>query len=154
MESVGGPPAVIVPERLRALVVDDNAYARAAAAATLRKLGIGTIDDVASAALAIDAILRQRYDLVLMDWYMPEMNGAAMLQVMRGPHFGPNGTVPVIVMTAYPNRESFARARELGAGEILTKPFAAHHVGAALGRLLPSGWEISDGEPGGRQVLL
>lgn len=131
---------MIVPAKLKALIVDDNAYARSAAAATLRKLGLGIIDDVGSAPLAIGAILALRYDVVLMDWYMPDMNGAAMLEILRGAHFGPNGTVPVIVMTAYPTREAFARARELGAAEILTKPFTATHVAGALGRLLPSGW--------------
>jgi two-component system chemotaxis response regulator CheY len=142
---------VIVPETLKALIVDDNAYARSAAAATLRKLGVGTIDDVGSAPLAIGALLGMRYDIVLMDWYMPEMNGAAMLQIMRGPHFGPHGAVPVIMMTAYPNRETYARAKELGAAEILTKPFNAHHLATALGRLLPSEWSIAGGDG---QVLL
>lgn len=146
---------MIVAENLKALIVDDNAYARSAAAATLRKLGLGTINDVGSAALGIDAILGVRYDIVLMDWYMPEMNGAAMLQIMRGRNFGINGQVPVIMMTAYPTRETFARARELGAAEILTKPFTANHLAGLLGRLLPSGWSI-DGAGTGTdgQVLL
>lgn len=144
---------MIVPEKLKALIVDDNAYARVAAASTLRKLGLGTIDDVESAALAIDAILGVRYDIVLMDWYMPEMNGAAMLQILRGRHFGPQGQVPVVMMTAYPTRETFARAKELGAADILTKPFTASHLAGILGRLLPSGWSPgSTGTDG--QVLL
>jgi two-component system chemotaxis response regulator CheY len=145
---------VIVPEKLKALIVDDNAYARVAAAATLRKLGIGTIDDVGSAPLAIDAILAQRYDVVLMDWYMPEMNGAAMLQVIRGAHFGPHGAVPVIMITAYPNRETYARAKELGAADILTKPFTASHIATALSRLVPSGWSVADADRDRGQVLL
>lgn len=145
---------MIVSEKLKALIVDDNAYARVAAAATLRKLGLGTIDDVGSAALAIDAILAVRYDLVLMDWYMPEMNGAAMLQVMRGRHFGPHGQVPVIMMTAYPTRETFARARELGAIDIVTKPFTANHLAGILGRLLPSGWSVAEPGRDEGQVLL
>lgn len=153
-ESVGGPDALIVPEKLKALIVDDNAYARSAAAATLRKLGVGTIDDVGSAPLAIDAMLGQRYDVVLMDWYMPEMNGASMLQVLQGRHFGPNGRVPVIMMTAYPTRETFARARELGVVDILTKPFTAAQVANLLGRLLPNGWEVEGDAVGERQVLL
>ena len=153
-ESVGGPDALIVPEKLKALIVDDNAYARSAAAATLRKLGVGTIDDVGSAALAIDAMLGQRYDVVLMDWYMPEMNGAAMLQILRGRHFGPNGAVPVIMMTAYPTRETFARARELGAEDILTKPFTAAQVAGILGRLMPNGWGLADEASSEGQVLL
>lgn len=145
---------MIVPEKLKALIVDDNAYARTAAAATLRQLGVGRIDDVASAPLAIDAILALRYDIVLMDWYMPEMNGAAMLQVMRGRHFGPHGAVPVVMTTAYPNRETYARARELGAAEIITKPFTATHMAAALGRLVPNGWSLTDEAPDSGQVLL
>ncbi len=145
---------MIVPENMKALIVDDNAYARSAAAATLRKLGLGTIDDVGSAALAIDAVLGMRYDVVLMDWYMPEMNGAAMLQIMHGRHFGPNGKVPVVMMTAYPTRETFARARELGAVDILTKPFTAAQVAGILGRLLPNGWGVADDAPGEGQVLL
>lgn len=145
---------MIVPEKLKALIVDDNAYARTAAAAILRQLGVGTIDDVGSAALAIDAILGLRYDIVLMDWYMPEMNGAAMLQVMRGRHFGPHGAVPVVMTTAYPNRETYARARELGAAEIITKPFTANHIAAALGRLVPNGWGLNDEASRDGQVLL
>jgi two-component system chemotaxis response regulator CheY len=144
---------VIVPENMKALIVDDNAYARSAAAATLRKLGLGTIDDVGSAALGIDAILGLRYDVVLMDWYMPEMNGAAMLQILRGRHFGPHGTVPVIMMTAYPTRETFARARELGVADILTKPFTAAQVAGMLGKLLPNGWSAGQDDADG-QVLL
>jgi two-component system, chemotaxis family, chemotaxis protein CheY len=144
---------VIVPEKLKALIVDDNAYARVAATATLHKLGLVMVDDFDSAPPAIDAMLRMRYDFVLMDWYMPEMNGAAMLQVMHGRNFGPNGAVPVIMMTAYPNRETFARAKALGVAEVVTKPFNAAQIAGALGRLLPSGWTITeDGDSG--QVLL
>ncbi len=86
-DSAWGPTPLIVPQQLKALVVDDNAYARAGVAATLRKLGLGTVDELASAAPAIGAIAANRYDIVFMDWYMPEMNGAAMLEVLRDPRF-------------------------------------------------------------------
>jgi two-component system, chemotaxis family, chemotaxis protein CheY len=144
---------MILPQDLRALVVDDNAYARAAVAATLRKLGLVTIDELAGAAPAVGAIQATRYDIVFMDWYMPEMNGAALLEVIRDPRFSANGQVPVVMVTAYPNRETIARARELGAGEVLTKPFTVAHAAAALGRLLPDGWQIPDETEAG-QVLL
>jgi len=144
---------MILPQDLKALVVDDNAYARAAVAATLRKLGLVSIDELAGAAPAVGAIQATRYDIVFMDWYMPEMNGAALLEVIRDPRFSPNGKVPVVMITAYPNRETIARARELGAGEVLTKPFSVAHAAAALGRLLPDGWQIPE-EPEAGQVLL
>ena len=144
---------MILPQDLRALVVDDNAYARTAVAATLRKLGLVAIDELAGAAPAVGAIQSTRYDIVFMDWYMPEMNGAALLEVIRDRRFTSNGQVPVVMMTAYPNRETIARARELGANEVLTKPFTLAHAAAALGRLLPDGWQIPD-EPEAGQVLL
>jgi two-component system chemotaxis response regulator CheY len=132
---------VIVPENLRALVVDDNGYARQATSATLRKLGLVSIDEVESAARAIGQLMTERYDVVFMDWYMPDMNGAALLQIVRHPNFGRGNTVPMIMMTAYPNRETIARARSLGAAEVLTKPFNSAHVAAALGKVLPDGWQ-------------
>jgi two-component system chemotaxis response regulator CheY len=142
---------VIVPQQLKALVVDDNAYARAAMAATLRKLGVGTIDELPGAAPAIGAITANRYDIVFMDWYMPEMNGAAMLEILRDHRYaGPR--VPIVVMTAYPTKEMFARARELGAGDILVKPVAPNQTAAALGKLLPSAWGNQDDDDG--KVLL
>ena len=67
---------MIVPAELKALIIDDNGYARTAVAATLRKLGLVSIDEHAGAAAAVGAMLGTRYDVVFMDWYMPEMNGA------------------------------------------------------------------------------
>lgn len=133
---------MIVPENLRALVVDDNGYARQATSATLRKLGLVNVEEVESGARAIGALMSAAYDVVFMDWYMPDMNGAAILQIVRHPRFGAPGSVPIVMMTAYPNRETIARARALGAAEVLTKPFTASHVAAALGSILPDGWQL------------
>jgi two-component system chemotaxis response regulator CheY len=144
---------VIVPQDLKALVVDDNAYARSAMAATLKKLGLAAIDEVPGGAAAVGALLGTRYDIVFMDWYMPEMNGAALLEVLHGPNFPANTRAPVVMVTAYPNRETFARARELGAVEILVKPFTVAQVAGLLGKLLPAGWQVDD-EPDGKQILL
>ena len=100
----------------------------------------------------VQEVLR-RYDILFMDWYMPEMNGAALLEVIRAPLFPDNGQVPVAMMTAYPNRELFARAKELGAAEVLVKPFGVPQAATVLGRLLPDGWALPDDEDG-KQVLL
>ena len=78
---------MLLPQDMKALVVDDNAYARAAVAATLRKLGLVSIDESSTAPQAVRAILATRYDILFMDWYMPEMNGAALLEVIRAPLF-------------------------------------------------------------------
>jgi len=135
---------MFIPGNIKAMVVDDNAYARTTVTAMLRKLGLEAIAEFSGGAPAAAALLADRYDVMFMDWYMPDMNGAALLQLIRDTRFGAHGQLPVLMMTAYPNRETFARAKELGASEVLTKPFAANHVAAAFGRVLPDGWQITD----------
>ena len=132
---------MLVPERVRALIVDDNAYARAATAATLRKLGIVQITETETAQDALLHLIAAPFDVLFMDWYIPEMSGAALLQIIRDPRFGRNGALPVILMTAYPSREVLTRARGLGISDALTKPFTGAHVAAALQRVL-FGWAV------------
>ena len=67
---------MLVPDRVRALIVDDNAYARAATAATLRKLGISQITEVETAQEAVLQLIAAPFDVLFMDWYIPDMNGA------------------------------------------------------------------------------
>lgn len=138
---------MIVPERLRALIVDDNAYARATTAATLRKLGIGTVVEADGGAAAIGLLASEPFDVMLMDWYMPEVSGTGLIQVVRNPRFGRTTALPVILITAYGTRETIARARQLGVNEILAKPFTPDHLMLALGRVLPSGWDVPSREP-------
>ena len=105
---------MLVPDRVRALIVDDNAYARAATAATLRKLGLVQIAESETGSAALLSLLAERFDILFMDWYMPEMSGAALLETVRDPRFGQHGALPIVLMTAYPSREVLTRARELG----------------------------------------
>ena len=131
--------------RLNALIVDDNAYARAAAAATLRRLGLNRIVGADGGAAAVGHLLGEPFDLMLMDWYMPEMGGAALLDIVRDSRFGPRGSLPIVLMTAYPSHETIARARHLGVNEVLVKPLTAGQVSLTLNRVLPAGWQASDG---------
>lgn len=127
---------MIIPGRLRALVVDDNAYARAISAAGLRKLGVGDVVEADGGAAAILHLLHEPFDLMLMDWYMPDVSGAGLMTVLRDPRFGAASRLPVILMTAYASRDNVARARELGVNEVLVKPFSTDQLGTALGRIL------------------
>lgn len=127
---------MIIPGRLRALVVDDNTYARAISAAALKKLGVGNVVEADGGAAAILMLMSEPFDLMLMDWYMPDVSGAGLMQVLRDPRFGAPAATPVILMTAYASRDNIARARELGVNEVLVKPFTTEQLGTALGRVL------------------
>jgi two-component system chemotaxis response regulator CheY len=123
--------------RLRALVVDDNVHARAVGMLSLRRLGLGLIDEAGDGAEAILRLMGEPYSLILMDWYMPDISGAGLLRVLRDPRFGPSFNTPVIMMTAYPSADNVTRARALGVNEVLSKPFSIEHLSMALGRVLP-----------------
>lgn len=127
---------MIIPGRLRALVVDDNAYARAISASGLKKLGVGEVVEAEGGAAAILALMTEPFDLMLMDWYMPDVSGAGVMTVLRDARFGAAAQTPVILMTAYASRDNIARARELGVNEVLVKPFSTEQLGIALGRVL------------------
>lgn len=127
---------MIIPGRLRALVVDDNAYARAISANGLRKLGVGEIVEAEGGAAAILELLGAPFDLMLMDWYMPDVSGAGLMTVLRDARLGAASQTPVILMTAYASRDNIARARELGVNEVLVKPFTTDQLGTALSRIL------------------
>lgn len=121
---------------MRALVVDDNTYARAICAASLEKLGIREIVEAEGGAEAILALMTAPFDVVLMDWYMPDINGAGVMTVLRDPRFGAPHETPVILMTAYASQDNIARAKALGVNDILVKPFNTSQLGAAIGRIV------------------
>ena len=127
---------MIIPGRLRALVVDDNAYARAISTMNLKKLGVGVVVEADGGAQALLALMGDPFDLMLMDWYMPDISGAGVMTVLRDARFGPASTTPVILMTAYASHDNLQRARQLGVNDVLAKPFTTDQLGTALGRVL------------------
>lgn len=134
-------------KRLKILIVDDNSYARQIAAALLEKLGITDIVQADGGASAVGAILAEQPDLILLDWYMPDVNGAGLLQIIRDPRFG-HAHLPCILMTGYASRENVARARELGINDLLIKPFSTAQLAAVLRRVLPGPFDAGASSTG------
>jgi len=133
---------MIIPGRLRALVIDDNTYARAICTVGLNKLGINEVEEAENGAEAILKLMSAPFHFVLMDWYMPDINGAGVMQVLRDSRFGAPVATPVILMTGYPSQDNIARARQLGVNDVLAKPFTTEQLGMAVRRVLPPAEEL------------
>jgi CheY-like chemotaxis protein len=89
---------------------------------------------VANGALAVAAVERQRYDLVLMDMQMPELDGLSAARKIRQSG-GPMREVPIIALTGNAlvgQRESCLAA---GMNDYLSKPFEPEQLYAAIDRL-------------------
>jgi signal transduction histidine kinase/DNA-binding response OmpR family regulator/HPt (histidine-containing phosphotransfer) domain-containing protein len=112
--------------RMRLLVVDDQEGTRAAVLGQLHRLGLGRSGRLAGAADAGEAQARlaaacaggQPFDLVLLDWVLPDGQGSEVIARLR--QIQPN--LRIVVMSAYGSDEVRARALELDAGPFLDKP--------------------------------
>jgi len=110
----------------RVLVVDDNAQAREVLMAMVQALGLqpDEADDGIEALRKIGDASAKPYDLVLLDWKMPGMDGITCAQRIRG-MARPGARSPMVLMlTAFSRDEVLRRVEEQGVQitELLTKP--------------------------------
>ena len=128
---------------LRVLVVDDNASAREILASMAKSFGLEV--DAAwdgRQALAMVSAAEQRqlpYDLVLMDWKMPAMDGIETVQRLRDEH---RSKIPAVIMvTAYGREEALGSAESQGVAlkSVLTKPVTPSTLLEAIAEVLGKG---------------
>jgi len=121
---------------LTILVAEDNPVNQEVVAAMLRKRG-HHIDVVANGQLAVDAVARARYDVVLMDIQMPEMDGFEATHAIRATPLGKD--LPIIALTAHALSGERERCLSHGMTDYLTKPLRAHELFAAVESWASSG---------------
>jgi PAS domain S-box-containing protein len=123
----------------RVLVVEDNLVNQAVATAMLELLGcrFAVVDDGRQALAALD---RQRFDLVLMDCYMPTMDGFETTAELRRREAPGRRRIPVIALTANVDKGFRERCLTVGMDDYLSKPFSREQLAAVLARWLnPAG---------------
>ncbi|HEX5806757.1 MAG TPA: ATP-binding protein [Macromonas sp.] len=121
---------------LRILLAEDNAVNQKVALFSLNRLG-QQADLVENGREAVQAVARQRYDLVLMDVQMPDMDGLeATREIVRR---WPPGERPVIVgLSANAMSEDQAEGKAAGMDDYLSKPFTLPDLRAVLERVAQS----------------
>lgn len=109
------------PTQKVVLIVDDIEDNRVLLDRALRSSGYATVQaDSGRAALSI--LSRQRIDIVLLDWMMPEMSGLETLRAIREIH--PKIRLPVIMCTAMDEEMSVVTAMNDGANDYMLKPIS------------------------------
>lgn len=121
--------------RRRILVVDDDERERTGAARALG--GAGHVVDTAASKAEVTTLLAQhRYDLVVSDLKMPELNGPALYQMLKDR--GRGVTPPVIFSLERGYTPEYANFLMRLAAPVLMKPVPATDLCLAVERLLPS----------------
>lgn len=102
------------------LAIDDSRTIRELLRRTLEGAGmdVTTADD---GALGVSAFRDARFDAVITDINMPNLDGFGVIAAIRGG--GGNRRVPILVLTTETGPDLRARARQAGATGWLTKPF-------------------------------
>lgn len=101
------------------LVVDDNDSNRNLLAHQLSRQG-HEIDTASSGLMALEMIRKSRPDLILLDLFMPDMNGFDVLREMNNDEA--LRAVPVIIITGLSDKSAAVKCIEAGAFDILIKP--------------------------------
>ncbi|WP_255459333.1 MULTISPECIES: response regulator [unclassified Nocardiopsis] len=111
--------------QVRTLIIDDDfMVARVHRGLVERVPGFTVVGEAGTGAEALEMVARLRPDLVLLDIYLPDINGIDVLRALRGPREGEEPPeVDVLVITAARDSATVRRALRGGAVQYLIKPF-------------------------------
>ncbi len=112
----------------RILIVDDDDALRQSLAEQLQLHEEFVISDAADGGVALERVKEQRYDLVLLDVGLPDIDGRELCKVMRRA----GHKMPVIMLTAADTDADTSLGLESGANDYITKPF---RIGVLLARM-------------------
>jgi signal transduction histidine kinase/DNA-binding response OmpR family regulator/ligand-binding sensor domain-containing protein/HPt (histidine-containing phosphotransfer) domain-containing protein len=132
-EPAADTPAAPRGASLRVLLVDDSQVNREVARSLLERLGLG-VTEAPGGAHALARLETERFDAVLLDIEMPNVDGITTVKALRGrPALR---ELPVIAMTAHDaqDREHFVAA---GMSDYVGKPIREDELRRVLGRFLP-----------------
>ena len=118
-------PPEVAPRRV--LVAEDEALIRLDLVEMLREEGYEVAGQAADGDEAVTLATELRPDLVIMDVKMPKVDGIEAASVIAGKRIA-----PVVILTAFSQRDLVERARDAGAMAYLVKPFAKRDLVPAI----------------------
>jgi len=114
-------------ERTRVIIADDESVMRADLREMLTALGYLVVGEVGDGTSAVNAARELRPDIVIMDIKMPNMDGIEAARILTQ-----EKVAPVLLLTAYSQRDLVDRAKEAGVVGYLIKPFREQEIGPAI----------------------
>jgi PAS domain S-box-containing protein len=122
-------------QRLRVLLVEDNATNRLLALRVLEKQG-HAVTVVENGRLAVAAVDKSPFDLVLMDVQMPEMDGFEATRAIRDRERGFNRHLAIVALTAHAMVGDREKCLAAGMDGVVTKPFDVAQLNQEIARVV------------------
>jgi len=123
--------------RLCILLAEDNPVNQKLAMRILEKRG-HTVAAAGNGELALEALEKMRFDLVLMDVEMPVMNGIETTRAIREREKQSGGHIPIIAVTAHAMKSDMERCLAAGMDAYLSKPIKGEDLIMTIDRFAPS----------------
>ena len=106
---------------LKFLVVDDFSTMRRIVRSLLREMGCNNVEEAEDGVAALQMLRSSRFDFVVSDINMPNMNGFDLLKAMKADENLKR--IPVLMVTAEARKEDIVLAAQSGAAGYVVKPF-------------------------------
>lgn len=114
-------------ERTRVIIADDESVIRADLREMLTTQGYLVVGEAGDGQSAVNSARELKPDIVIMDIKMPNMDGIEAAKILTQEKIA-----PVLLLTAYSQRELVDRAKEAGVVGYLVKPFRENEIGPAI----------------------
>ena len=108
---------------MKVLIVDDFATMRRILKNVLRQVGFTNIIEADDGKAALKELKKEKFDLILCDWNMPEMPGIDLLRHVRSDDA--LKSIPFVMVTAEAQKENILEAVKAGVSNYVVKPFTA-----------------------------
>ena len=114
----------------RVLIIDDSSATRAYIRAALEEMADMQVSEAASGFDALRVLPRERFDLLLVDINMPNINGLELISFIRRSET--HRETPLLIISTEASERDRSRAMTLGANGYLPKPFTVEQLTEAI----------------------
>jgi len=118
----------------RVLVVEDSSTMRSLIVSTVEGVEDVEISETASGFEALKILPHQKFDLILTDINMPDINGLELVKFVKSSEEYKG--IPLIIISTEGSDRDRARGMELGANEYVIKPFKPEHLQSLVSKYL------------------
>lgn len=115
------------------LVVDDFPTMRRIVRSLLKELGFTNVDEAEDGQDALNKLRAGKFEFVVSDWNMPNLDGLEMLKEIRQDDALKD--LPVLMVTAEAKKENIIAAAQAGANGYVVKPFTAATLEEKLNKI-------------------